>query len=103
VIKRDSQCPLCGAAMTPADLIEACSGLLNLELGVLTARCPHCQGHFEIQPGEDQIAVGYSAGVETPRFDVAYIQPSPGLRVERLGAQQGLTLTYADRTWVFSE
>jgi hypothetical protein len=101
VIKRNSRCPLCGATMTPENLIDACSGLLNMTLGVLAARCPHCQGQLEIRPGQDQIELGYCAGGDALRFDVAYTQPCPGLQVEYLEAAQGLQLIYADRVWTF--
>jgi hypothetical protein len=102
VIKRDSRCPLCGATMTPANLIDACSGLLNETLGVLAARCPHCQGQLEMRPGQDQIELGYCADGEAPRFDVAYTLPCPGLQVERLEAAPGLQLIHGERVWSFS-
>ena len=100
-IKRDSRCPLCGAAMTPENLIDACSELLDEGLGVLAARCPHCQGQIELRPEQELIELGYCSGRDGLKFDVAYSLPCPGLRVDRLEAPPGLQLIYGERVWEF--
>jgi hypothetical protein len=103
VIKRESRCPLCGATMTPTNLIDACTELADSELGVLAARCPHCQGHLEMRPGNGQIDLGYCAGNNPVRFDVAQTITVEGLEVIREMNRPGVTIIYAQRRWEFQD
>lgn len=89
--------------MTPLDMIDACVEMSNADLGVLAARCPHCQGHFEIQPVTDRIELGYCDGAATVRFEVALSLPVDGLVVERNESPPSLVLRRLDRHWVFQE
>lgn len=89
--------------MTSINMIDACLEISNAELGVLAARCPHCQGHFEIQPAIDRIDVGYSDGNTVARFDVALSLSLVGLVVERGENPPSLALSTSDRRWVFLE
>ena len=98
-MKRDSSCPLCGAKMTPTELLDACLELVNAELGVLSARCPYCQGALEIRPVDDRVDVGYCVGSAEVRFDVVISLPCAGLRVSRSAG--GLVLNTAERNWTF--
>ena len=98
-MKRDSSCPLCGAKMAPTELLDACWELANAELGVLSARCPYCQGALEIRPADDRIDVGYCVGTDDIRFDVVISLPCLGLRVSR--SASGLVLKAAERNWTF--
>lgn len=98
-MKRDSSCPLCGAKMTPMELLDACSELINAELGVLSAGCPYCQGALEIRPEDDRIDIGYCVGADDVRFDVVNSLPCAGLRVSRSAG--GLALKAAERNWTF--
>ena len=47
-IKRDSNCPLCGARLTAAELLDAGTELVDPGLGVVETHCPHCQGYLEL-------------------------------------------------------
>ena len=69
--------------MTAIDMIDACMEIANAELGVLAARCPHCQGHFEIRPANERIDLGYCVGTTALRFDVAHSLAVAGLVAER--------------------
>ncbi|MEI7430588.1 MAG: hypothetical protein WCL27_09035, partial [Betaproteobacteria bacterium] len=103
VIKRESRCPLCGATMTPTNLIDACTELANFELGVLAARCPHCQGHLEMRLSSGQIDLGYCAGNSPVRFDVAQTITVDGLLVTHEASPPGLVFLYLERRWVFQD
>jgi len=98
-MKRDSSCPLCGAKMTPTELLDACSELVNAELGVLSARCPYCQGALEIRPVDDRVDIGYCVGADDVRFDVVISLLCAELRVSRSAG--GLALNTAERNWTF--
>jgi len=98
-MKRDSSCPLCGAKMTPAELLDACTDLVSAELGVLGARCPHCQGALEIRPVHDRVDIGYCIGATDVRFDVVISLPCAGLRVSCSAG--GLVLEATERNWTF--
>lgn len=102
-MKRESSCPLCGARMTPMDLLDACTGLIDADLGVLEAQCPHCQGHLEIRPVAEQIDIGYCVGGTTTHFETAIALPYPGLSVERAADGAGWVLSAPDRRWSFAD
>ena len=89
--------------MTPLAMIDACTALAAAELGVLAARCPHCQGYFEIRPATDRIEIGYCGGNAVARFDVALSLACDGLVVGREEAPPGLLLKLLDRRWRFAE
>ena len=89
--------------MTPINMIDACMEISNAELGVLAARCPHCQGNFEIQPATDRIDLGYCDGGPVVSFDVAFSLSFAGLVVERGEDPSVLVLRTSDRRWVFRE
>ena len=103
MIKPELRCPLCGARMTPIDMMDACTEIANAELGVLAARCPHCQGQFEIRPATDQIDLGYCGGTTVIRFDVALSLAVAGLVVKRGEDLTSLVLNTPDRVWKFRE
>jgi len=98
-MKRDSSCPLCGAKMTPTELLDACTDLVNADLGILSAHCPYCQGALEIRPEDGRIDIGYQVGVAVTRFDVVISLPYDGLLVSR--SDTGLELTAPERSWMF--
>jgi hypothetical protein len=101
VIKRASRCPLCGATMTPTNLIDACTELVDLDLGVLAARCPHCQGQLELRLSNGQLDLGYCTGNNPLRFDVAQSIAVDGLVVTRDTTPPSLVIAHDDRHWVF--
>ena len=84
-------------------LLDACSELVDAELGVLASRCPHCQGYLEVLPTTDRIDIGYLTGASTRRFDVAFFLPYAGLTFERSADPPFLQLEAADRRWEFRE
>lgn len=105
-MKRESGCPLCGAKVSATEWLDACDELIDAELGVLSVRCPHCQGRLELAPAAGRVELGYiagGAGGTQPRFDVALSIPSEGLTVERLEAPPGLRLALAGHEWEFND
>jgi hypothetical protein len=101
--KRDSNCPLCGARLTAAELLDAGTDLISPRLGVVETHCPHCQGYLEVMPVAGRIDVGYLIGPAKERFDVALALSFDGLVVEHTDAPPCLTLTASGRSWVFRE
>lgn len=102
-MKRDSDCPLCGAKLTPGELLDACSELLSPELGVLAARCPHCQGYIEVLPANGSLHIGYLKDGVTPLFETVITLPCAALEISRSAAPQQLIAALAGRSWVFTE
>lgn len=102
-MKRESSCPLCGARMTPMDLLDACTGLIDADLGVLEAQCPHCQGNLEIRPADAEIDIGYCVGGTETHFETALVLPYPGLNVQRAADGSALVLSAPEREWTFAE
>lgn len=98
-MKRDSSCPLCGAKMTPIELLGACTDLAHGDLGVLSAHCPYCQGALEVRPANQRIDIGYCVGTSDVRFDAVISLPCAGLAVSRSDA--GLALKMPERSWIF--
>lgn len=103
MIKRESSCPLCGADMSPQDVVDACYELVDAELGVLGARCPHCQGYFEIQPENGQLRIGYCVGKAAASFEVAHSLAFAGLEVAREDNPPALLLSVGELRWRFAE
>lgn len=102
MVKRESGCPLCSARLEPAALLDACSGMLDIGLGVLAARCPACQGDLEVRPVEGRLDLGYLGGAGAgQRFDVALSLLAEGLAVEASG--DVLRVALAGRHWAFAE
>ena len=97
---RHSGCPLCGGKLSALDLLNACDELADASLGVLSARCPHCQGRLEIRPALGRLDIGYLVG---PRFDVAFSLPCEGLEI--LAGTDGdcLHLRTPTQHWEFRE
>ncbi len=100
---RHSGCPLCGGKLTALDLLNACFELSDAELGVLAARCPHCQGLLEIRPGAGQLDVGYVVGKGQPRFDVAFTLVCEGLEIMASDEAGCLQLSTPAKNWTFRE
>jgi len=96
--KREASCPLCGAKLTPTQVLDACEEISDEHLGVLDCHCPFCQGHFEVLPGEGRVEIGY---VRSARFDGVVVLPAEGLAVLRDTATGGLRIRLAGRTWKF--
>jgi hypothetical protein len=103
VIKRSSNCPLCGAKLTAIALLDACTEIIDWRLGVLEAHCPYCQGYLEVMPAAGRADIGYMVGTNHERFDLAHSLPCEGLEVERATDTNCLTLKAPGRSWRFSE
>ncbi len=95
---RHSGCPLCGGQLSARDLLNACDELADASLGILAARCPHCQGRLEIRPAAGCIEIGYIVG---SRFDVAFSIDCVGLEV--LAGDGSLRLRMQEKEWAFRE
>jgi len=98
--KRDASCPLCGAKMLPAQVLDACEDLVDAQLGVLGCHCPYCQGYFEVMPGAQGVEIGY---LRHGRFDVVLTLACEGLTVLRDTARGTLRVRMAGRDWKFGE
>ncbi len=101
VKKRTSNCPLCGAQLSAIELLDACTELVDVQLGVLDGHCPHCQGQVQVLPAPGRVDIGYLCGPEPKRFELALSFPLEGLALERSGDGAQLRLKAAARTWVF--
>lgn len=97
---RHSGCPLCGGQLTALDLLNACDELADASLGILAARCPHCQGRLEIRPAAGHIEIGYIVG---QRFDVAFSLDCAGLEVLADAGDGSLRLRMQEKGWEFRE
>lgn len=80
VLKRDATCPLCGAKLTPQQVLDACEEIADAAQGILACRCPFCQGHFDVRPGECRVDLGY---LSHHGFDVVVSLPADGFSVLR--------------------
>ncbi len=87
--------------MTATELLDACSDLVNTELGVLGARCPYCQSYFEILPVGGRIDLGYCVGKTDISFEIAQSLSFDGLQVTRLDYPPRLILDVPDQRWIF--
>jgi hypothetical protein len=100
-LRRDSICPLCGAVLTAAELLDAGTELIEPRLGVIETRCPHCQGYLEVMPAQGRVDLGYLVGPDKEAFEVARSLNLEGLTVERGAAPPRLTLTANGTSWEF--
>jgi hypothetical protein len=99
---RDSKCPLCGATLTPTEILDACGELIDPVLGVVETQCPHCQGRLEAMPASGRVDLGFLIG-DKERFDVALALPFEGLAVERLNGPPRIKASAPGRSWEFRE
>lgn len=99
---RDSKCPLCGATLTPTEILDACGEIIDPRLGVVETHCPHCQGRLEAMPANGRVDLGFLIG-DNERFDVALAMPCAGLTVERTDSPPCIKLTVPGRSWEFTE
>ena len=97
-MKRDANCPLCGAKLSPSAWLDACDELLDGEHGILAARCPACQGRLEILAQTGSLQLGYRNG---NNFTAALSLDYPGLQVGTAGDR--LRLRADEREWFFGE
>jgi hypothetical protein len=98
--RHEAQCPLCGAKLTPTEVLDACEEIADAGLGVLAGRCPYCQGQIDVQPGEGRVDIGY---VRYGRFDCVLSLPCAGLAVLRDTATGALRLRTPECEWAFEE
>lgn len=103
MLKREANCPLCGARMPPHEWLDAATGITNTELGVLSAQCPYCQGHLEIQPDTDRIDLGYCVGNTSVRFEIALSMPYEGLRVCHSADRSALIVDAGSHHWEYTQ
>ena len=101
--KRESKCPLCGAKLTAAELLDTGTELIDPRLGVVEAHCPHCQGRLEMIPVAGRVDVGYLIGPGKERFDVALSLPFEALDVDHAENATRMTLKAPGRSWEFRE
>jgi hypothetical protein len=99
---RDSKCPLCGATLTPTEILDAGGELIDPVLGVVETHCPHCQGRLEAMPVGGRVDIGFLIG-DKERFDVALAMPFADLRLERPNGLPCIKLTAPGRSWEFTE
>ena len=99
---RDSKCPLCGATLTPTEILDACGEIIDPVHGVVEAHCPHCQGRLEARPDAGRVDLGFLIG-DKERFDVALALPFAELKVERQSGPPRIKLTAPGRSWEFTE
>lgn len=98
--RRDADCPLCGARLHAAQVLDACEDLLDAAAGVVAGRCPFCQGYFEVQPESGVLHLGY---LSHGRFEAVRSLPSEGLTVLRVVGSGTLTVSLDGRQWRFGE
>jgi hypothetical protein len=98
--RREASCPLCGAKLTPAQVLDACEEIADEKLGVLACHCPYCQGHLEVMPAAGRLDIGY---LRNGRFDVVLTLAGEGLTVLRDTASGTLRVRMAGRDWKFRE
>ena len=96
--KREATCPLCGAKLSAAQVLDACEDIVGE--GILGCHCPFCQGYFEVMPQADRVDIGY---LRHGRFDVVVSLSADGLTVLRDMATGALRVRLADRDWTFRE
>lgn len=99
--KREATCPLCGARMTAAEVLDASGNLITPELGVIDACCPYCQGYFEVRPTDGRIDIGYLRDGKNAAFEVAVSLACEGLIVQLQGSSPRLRLTAPGHLWEF--
>jgi hypothetical protein len=96
--KREATCPLCGAKLSAAQVLDACEELVGEH--VLDCHCPFCQGYFEVRPATDMLEIGY---LRNGRFDIVVTLPAVGLTALRDTTTGNLRLRLEGRDWKFSD
>jgi hypothetical protein len=96
--KREATCPLCGAKLSAAQVLDACEELVGEH--VLDCHCPFCQGYFEVRPATDMLEIGY---LRNGRFDVVVTLPAVGLTALRDTTTGNLRLRLEGRDWKFAD
>jgi hypothetical protein len=96
--KREATCPLCGAKLSAAQVLDACEEMVGEH--VLDCHCPFCQGYFEVRPATDMLEIGY---LRNGRFDVVVTLPAVGLTALRDTTTGNLRLRLEGRDWKFSD
>ena len=99
VKQRTSICPLCGAQFSAIELLDTCTELVDAQLGVLDAHCPHCQGQLQVMPAAGRVDIGYLCGPAPQRFERALTLPCAGL--ELCSDIEALRLKAGGRAWEF--
>jgi hypothetical protein len=100
VTHSEPRCPLCGAHLIALELLDAGEELIDAELGVVAAHCPHCQGKLELLPAAGQLDVGYLN--KTGSFDTVLSLACAGLVVARVVGSDVLTVQVNGRQLRFS-
>ncbi len=98
--RREATCPLCGAKLTPAQVLDACEEVADASRSVLSCHCPHCQGHLEVMPAAGRVDIGY---LRNGRFDVVLTLACDGLTVLRDTSTGSLRIRMPGRDWKFDE
>jgi len=99
VARREADCPLCGAKLAAAVMLDASEELIDGELGVLGARCPYCQGYLEVRPAAGAVSLGYLTG---GRFEAVRTLPADGLSVLQAVDTGTLAVAMGGHSWRFS-
>ncbi|QIK38562.1 hypothetical protein GWK36_11865 [Caldichromatium japonicum] len=94
--KRKASCPLCGARLTSAQVLDACCEIVGPD--VLECHCPFCQGYFEVRPVTEAVEIGYR---RNGGFDVVVTLPAVGLTMLRDTDKGVLWLRLAGQSWKF--
>jgi hypothetical protein len=79
-------------------MLAAGEELIDAELGVVGARCPHCQGYLELRPEPGMVQVGYLTG---GHFESVRSLPADGLAVLQAVDSGTLALAMDGRNWRF--
>lgn len=86
--------------MQAEELLDACGEIIDAGLGVLSCRCPYCQGYLEAMPAAGRVHIGY---LMNGLFDAVLSLPCEGLEVERAEGGAVLKLRVSGRDWEFCE
>jgi transcription elongation factor Elf1 len=97
--RREASCPLCGAKMVAAQVLDACEEIVDEAMGVLACHCPYCQGYFEVRPTAGLVEIGY---LRYGHFDAVVRLPADGLNVLRDTTRGALRIRMAWQDWRFS-
>ena len=92
-----ARCLLCGARMTADQLLDACVAMVDPDVPALGARCPYCQGYFEVHPVAGGIEIGYRGDEGVPHFDVVQQLAIETLALDHQGMPERLVLVTQDR------
>ena len=101
VAKLETRCPLCGARLSAAAILDAAESLIAPALGVIDVHCPHCQGYLEARPTAGQVDIGYVGEGGNTSFEVALSVAYDGLAVDLQASPSRLSVVAPGRSWVF--